>query len=106
MLATYGVDTLSPTVTPRRLWVLLQRLPPGAWPDPAVEASWSVEAYLLASAVDRLGELTWITAAVNSKKGKQPKQPKPLPRPGKPQPRRRQGQDLGMSSLMSVMKEV
>lgn len=105
MLSTYGVDPLSPSVTPRRLWVLLQRLPPGAWPDPAEAASWSVEAYLLAAAVDRLSEVAWLTAAVNSKKGKQPKQPKPIPRPGQ-KSRRDTSNKVGMSSLMSVMKEV
>jgi hypothetical protein len=105
MLSTYGVDTLSPTVTPRRLWVLLQRLPPGAWPDSAAEASWSVESYLLAALVDRVSELTWLTAAVNSKKGKQPKQPKPIPRPGQ-KSRRAEPKGAGMGSLMSLMKEV
>ena len=102
MQAHYGVDTLDPALTLRKLWVLLQRLPPGAWSDPTSEASWSIEAYLLAAAVDRMAELSWITATVNSKKGQGPKRPKPVPRPGATVKKK----DDGLGSLMSAMKEV
>lgn len=42
--------------------------------------AWSVEAHLLAAAVDELNTLTWMTRAVHSRKPGKP--PKPLPRPG------------------------
>jgi len=100
MLAAYGVDTLDPTVTLRRVWVLLRRLPPGTVSDPDSAASWSVESHLLATMVDAVRDLTWLTAAVNSKQ--KPQRPKPMHRPGnKPV----KGKDDGMRSLMAVMKE-
>lgn len=102
MLATYGIDTLDPRLTLRRMWVLLRRLPAGSWPDPDEAASWSIESHLLAAVVDRLGELAWLTAAVNSKK--QPKKPKPIPRPGGTP--KQQVRDEGLGSLMAAMKEV
>ena len=53
MQAAYGVDPASLTL--RRFWVLLRRLPPGRWPVQDHPASWSVEAHLLASVVDGEG---------------------------------------------------
>lgn len=80
MLRTFGVDILDPSVTLRRVWVLVNRLPPGAWADHEHDASWSIEAHLLASAIDALNQLTWVTVATNSKS--KPKRPKPVKRPG------------------------
>jgi len=101
LLATYGVDVLDPAVTLRRIWLLLRRLPPGAWPDADEATSWSVEAYLLANVLDAVADLTWVTVAANSKH--KPQRPKPIPRPGK---RAAQKPDAGMASLRSAMREV
>jgi hypothetical protein len=76
MLAAYGVDVLAPGVSLRRVWVLLNRLPPSAR-RPGEQ--WSVEAELLAGVVDYLAYLSWLTLRVNGAKGA-PK-PKPLARP-------------------------
>jgi len=56
--------------------------------DPA-EGRWSHAEMLLAAAVDELRRLQWLTAAVNAEKGKTPKQPEPIPRPGVGVKRRR-----------------
>jgi hypothetical protein len=75
MLGAYGIDTLDPAVSTRRVWVLLQRLPPEARrPGEA----WSTEAELLATLIDHVAELTWLTHRVNGGKGARPK---PVPRP-------------------------
>lgn len=79
MLAVYRVDVLDPAVTPRRLKVLLERLPEGSWPDPASPASWSVEAHLLATLIDALQWNTYATIAPYSKS--KPAKPKPIRRP-------------------------
>jgi hypothetical protein len=78
MLATYGVDTLDPAVSTRRVWVLLQRLPPYAR-RPGEE--WSTEAELLAMLIDHVAELTWVTMRVNGAKGVT--RPRPIRRPPK-----------------------
>jgi hypothetical protein len=85
MLATYGIDTLDPAVSTRRVWVLLERLPPAAR-RPGEQ--WSTEAELLALLIDHVADLTWVTARAYGSKGSRPK---PLPRPaarqdGPPQP--------------------
>lgn len=87
VLATYGVDTLTDTLTPRRMAVLLRGLPAGSvqqWTDQA--AAWSVEAHLLATLVDAVQWNTWVLMRVNSKQ--KPKEPKPTPRPGRRPARR------------------
>ena len=93
MLAHYGVDVLDPSVSVRRVWVLLSRLPAGSWPDTTTAAHWSTEAHLLARLNDAVSDLTWITVMANSKK--KPMRPKPMERPwligrrSTPQPGRR-----------------
>jgi hypothetical protein len=76
MLAAYRVDVLDPAVTPRRIWVLLQRLPPWAV-RPGAE--WSTEADLLALLIDHVANLTWIT--LQAAGARNPRRPRPLPRP-------------------------
>ena len=83
MLAHYGVDVLDPRTSLRRVWVLLQRLPPGTWPQADSPLSWSNEAHLLAALIDQVAALTWVS--IRAAGGKAP-QPKPVPRPT---PRRR-----------------
>ena len=78
MQAAYGVDPSDLSL--RRFWVLLRRLPVGAWPDQDEPASWSAEAHLLASVIDAVNENTWVLAAVNSKR--KPPRPDAMPRPG------------------------
>jgi hypothetical protein len=75
MLATYGVDVLDPAVSCRRVRVLLDRLPPAARQQ---GQEWSTEAELLATVIDALGQLTYVTLRANGAKcGK----PKPVKRP-------------------------
>ena len=77
MLATYGVDVLDPAVSCRRVRVLLDRLPP---PARQQGQEWSTEAELLATVIDALGQLTYVTLRANGAKcGK----PKPVKRPGR-----------------------
>ncbi len=78
MLGHYGVDTLSPGVSVRRVWVLLRRLPPGSWPNERSPMSWSLESHLLASVIDSLAVLTAITIRAA---GGRPPTVKPVPRP-------------------------
>lgn len=78
LLRVYGVDSHRATL--RRVSVLLRRLPPGAWQKEQGPASWSREAWMLADVVDAVNQLSWLTAAVNSKS--KPERPKPYPRPG------------------------
>jgi hypothetical protein len=80
-MAGFGVDVLDPAVTPRRIAVLIDRVPPharrgGEW--------WSVEAELLALLVDHVANLTWITARAAG--AKNVPRPRPMARPG-PVPR-------------------
>lgn len=97
MLRVYGVDTLAPGLSPRRMWVLLTRLPAGQVPWDDTQAAWSVEAHLLAHLVDAINQLTWVQVAKASKH--RPKQPKPLQRPGDRQ--RRAG--LNIRSLAGAL---
>ena len=78
MLAVYGVDVLDPSVTLRRIWVLGRRLPAGSWPEEHSPMSWSVEAHLLASVLDALAALTFITIKAA---GGKPTKPTAFPRP-------------------------
>jgi hypothetical protein len=79
MLATYGVDVLDPAVSLRRVKVLGERLPAGAWPNPEHALSWTPEAYLLAQLIDEVSALTYLTMRAH---GGKPRRPKPFPRPG------------------------
>ena len=53
-MAAYGIDSLDPAVTPRRVAVLLRHLPP--WARGGGEA-WTTESELLALVADRLSIL-------------------------------------------------
>lgn len=87
-MTAYGLDTLDPKVTPRRMLLLLKNMRPGVINDEHSAASWSVESHLLAAVVDSVNQLGWLTAAVNAKH--KPRRPKPLKRPGdKPKARMR-----------------
>lgn len=76
MLAGFGVDTLDPGVSARRVWVLANRLPA---PVRALGDPWSPEAELLALLVDHVANLTYVTLRCAGVK--QAPRPKPLPRP-------------------------
>jgi hypothetical protein len=78
MLAVFGVDVLDPGVSLRRVWVLLNRLPPGSLPRVSA-ASWSTDTHLLAGLLDAVNALTWVTVAQASRN--RPAKPKPVPRP-------------------------
>jgi hypothetical protein len=97
MLAVYGIDTLDPAVSLRRIKVLSERLPLGSLPrhEPA---SWTHEAHLLARLNDAVDLLTWIVMRVAGSKAKQPK---PLERPGQPKPR---GQQMSWGQLGGFLK--
>jgi hypothetical protein len=82
MLATYGIDVHDPAVTLRRVQVLTDRMPPGAWPNPDHALSWDTDAYLLAQLIDQVAGLTYLTARAH---GGKPKQPQPFYRPGRRQ---------------------
>jgi hypothetical protein len=75
MLAAYGIDVLDPKVTPRRLAVLIERLPPWARHG---GHQWSSESELLALLIDHVAMLTWVTARAAGSKAKRPQ---PIPRP-------------------------
>jgi len=75
MLAAYGLDVLDPAVSPRRVWELVQRLPP--WARLPGE-DWSTEASLLALLIDHVADLTWLVAKLG---GSNSPRPNPLPRP-------------------------
>jgi hypothetical protein len=90
-MAAYGVDVLDPAMTPRRVEVLLRRVPPAARSG---GEQWSTEAELLALVVDHLAALTWVTIKAHSKKGANVPKPRPIPRPrgrGPAAPPRAQG---------------
>ena len=82
-MAAYGIDTLDPAVSTRRIAVLLERLPPDAR---RAGEHWSTEAELLALLIDHVANLTWITLKAHGAKGAS--RPRPLPRPAqRAQPR-------------------
>jgi hypothetical protein len=76
MLCAFGVDVLDQRVTPRRVWVLGNRLPP--WARAGGE-EWSGESYLLALVADHLANLTYVT--LRAAGDKSASRPRPLPRP-------------------------
>lgn len=78
MLCAFGIDVLDPSVSLRRLWVLVRRFPP--WVRSLGEP-WSAEADLLALVVDHLAQLSWITVRVYG--GTNASRPRPLPRPAR-----------------------
>jgi len=75
MLGAYGIDTLDPKVSMRRVFVLLERMPPAAR---RVGEVWSDESELLALLIDHVAELTWVTARAA---GSTQPRPHPLHRP-------------------------
>jgi hypothetical protein len=94
MLAAYGVDVLDPGTSLRRIHVLLERLPPHARRG---GEQWSTEAELIATLIDHVSMLTWVTMRAN---GSNASQPKPLQRPPdrnapRPQPGRRPRAAIG-----------
>lgn len=76
-MGTFGIDTLDPAVSTRRVAVLLDRLPPSARVGGEV---WSVEAELLAVLIDQVAALTWVTLRGL---GAKPPRPKPIARPAR-----------------------
>ncbi len=105
-LSAFGVDVLDPGVTPRRIAVLMRHLPAGSLLRPDEDESWSVEAHLLAGLIDSVNQLTWLTSAVNSGKGRRPKRPKPIPRPSASKPATvSTGGMTGLRSLAGLLKE-
>jgi hypothetical protein len=99
MMAVYGIDTLDPSVSLRKIHVLARRLPPGALTR-VEEASWSNEAHLLARLNDAVDALTWVVMKVAGSKAQQPK---PLPRPGKSKPKP-PGTQMGWGQLGAFLK--
>jgi hypothetical protein len=83
MLAAYGVDVLDPSVSLRRIHVLLERLPPHAR---RMGEQWSIESELLAGLVDSVQMLTWVTLRANGAKGARKPQPVPRPRDRRARP--------------------
>jgi hypothetical protein len=79
MAAAYGLDTLDPQLSTRRLRVLLDALPPYARRG---GMQWSTEAELLAHLTDHVANLTWVTLRANGA-GSAP-QPQPIKRPDEP----------------------
>jgi hypothetical protein len=77
-MAAYGIDTLDPAVTPRRVAVLMSNLPPSARGG---GEAWSTEAELLAVLCDQLSALTYVTLRAHG--AKNVPQPRPVPRPGR-----------------------
>lgn len=67
----------------RRLWVLVSRLPRESWTVRerlGEHADWTPEMHRLTDLADRL---QWIEFAVYAAAGAKPKEPKPIPRPGR-----------------------
>lgn len=80
LLARYGVDTLDPRTSLRRVAVLVRHLPGGYLVEGP--GSWSIEDHLLATIADAVHQLLWVTVTVNSSKNRKPPRIKPIPRPG------------------------
>lgn len=75
-MMAFGVDVLDPAVSPRRIALLLARLPP--WARTAGR-EWSTEADLLALLIDHVAALTWVTLKAHG--AKNVPRPRPMPRP-------------------------
>jgi hypothetical protein len=76
-MGAYGVDVLDMAVSPRRIAVLLERLPPAGRRQ---GQQWSTEAELLALLIDHVAALTYVTLKAHGAKNLA--KPRPLPRPG------------------------
>ncbi|HLU76149.1 MAG TPA: hypothetical protein VKZ82_28485 [Nonomuraea sp.] len=69
-------------ITLRQLRVMVEHLPPDSPVHRAARGhAWQEQEYLLAETADAVRTLAAITVAVNSKRPKSVKMPKPLPRP-------------------------
>lgn len=77
MLAAYGVDVLDPHVSARRVWTLLERMPPTAREQGEI---WSAEAHLLALLIDHVANLTYVT--MKAAGAQSVSRPRPITRPG------------------------
>jgi hypothetical protein len=92
-------------VTLRRVALCLGALPAGEWPEQDHAGSWTVTDYLLASLIDEVRQLTWLTAKANG--AKQLERPAPMYRPGtskaKPQPKKQSWGDFARQ-LASIAK--
>ena len=77
-MAAYRLDVLDPAVTPRRIVVLTDRLPPWAI---SPGDTWGAEAELLALLVDHVAQLTWVT--LKAAGSKSVSKPRPIPRPAR-----------------------
>jgi hypothetical protein len=106
MLSHYGVDVLDPRVSPRRIHSLRRRLPAGTSPDPESELSWSTEAYLMATVIDQMSALIYVTLKANGAKTAQKPVPvpRPKPRPRPPIPRPRTAADGGESGWIQLAR--
>jgi hypothetical protein len=97
-LARMGVDLLSfdsedgPSL--RKLYVLFLAFPQmnlvsmaaaGFTPE---QKTWGMDSYILANIFDAVQNMTYALVAMNSPRGRKPKQPKPYPRPGRNNPAR------------------
>jgi len=78
MIATYGRHPLDYSLP--QAGRLIRRLPPGMLPYTDTQMAWSTETHMLASLIEQIQWLTWVTVAANSKK--KPDKPKPVKRPG------------------------
>ena len=100
----YGLNSLAPGLSPRRLWVLLRGLPPGSFPNERHDAAWSTESHLLASLIDAVNWLTYVQVAKASK-GK-PKKPVPVARPGGKVPQKGQGRTMRLADMRHAIAGV
>lgn len=88
LLRFYGLDLAeigTLRLSWRRLGVLIRQLPRDAATVQAAAgptARWGDVEHLLAGIFDALNVHNWQYATVHAPKGKKPKRPKPLPRPG------------------------
>jgi hypothetical protein len=80
MLAAYGIDVRDPSVTTRRVHVLLSRLPPRGR---ELGQPWTPEAELLAGLIDHIAYLTYVVLRLG---GSTPERPKPVWRPPRGSP--------------------
>jgi hypothetical protein len=108
MLCAFGVDVLDPRVSPRRLWVLANRLPP--WARAGGE-DWSAESHMLALVADHLANLTYVT--LRAAGDKTASRPRPLPRPkpaaaraAEPVPAAPQGQPGGWGAVAEQLTAI
>lgn len=72
------LDLYRGTLSPRKVLVLIEHLPPGAalWNETGGDSAWTLETHLLANVLDAVNVSNWIAAG-----GKQSSKPKPIARP-------------------------